>query len=343
MASHAMTHAFSELASLQPGVKLGVFELVRLLGKGGMGQVWLARKAGTADFLVLKTLRDELCDDVQARVLLDDEIGLLERLRDERWPKLLAKGIERNRKQPYFVMEYIRGNSLQTWLARAEKVEWQLPKAIVSRIIIDVAIGLHALHELRHKIGAPIGAVHRDINPQNIMIERSGAVKIIDLGIAKSQIRKAENTEEGVFRGKLRYMAPEQAENQRPHRRMDIWGLGATLYAAITRSLPFAKSRDVEILRLMNEPYPILAGSSETLEPDLREVIMRATAKAPEKRFATTLEFADALGKVLPPSLPREVAAFSQELCELLDAEAAGLREQSVRFLNAVVSADDES
>lgn len=323
--------------ALAPGQKIGAFRLVRLLGMGGMGQAWLATGPNGRP-VVVKTPRDEFAEDPATRLLFEDEGNLLSRISDHHWPKFVAQDTKGQR--AFFVMEYVEGQALQEWLARAERIDSHIPRGILSYVLIEAAMGLHALHELRHKIGAPIDAVHRDVAPHNIMIERSGAVRMIDLGVAKSRIRRSENTEEGLFRGHLRYMAPEQALGAPPTRRMDVWGLGATLFAGATRLLPYAGLRDVQILGLRHEVYPILAVAGDIEEPDdveLFDVIRKATARNPDERFPTAKAFAEALAMAVPPSPRARAATFAFDLCEstrVLDGEA-------MRFASAVVNSDD--
>jgi eukaryotic-like serine/threonine-protein kinase len=252
-----------------------------------------------------------------------------------RWPRFIAQ--ESTGPRAFFVMEYLIGQSLQQWLARLEASDAHIPHGIVSFVLCEAALGLHALHELRHKVGAPLGAVHRDVSPHNIFIEESGAVRVIDLGVAKSRVRRSEQTEEGVLRGHLRYMAPEQAQGAPPHRTMDVWGLGATLFASVTRQVPYAGVRDVHIMSLMNDPYPILMGFGGAEDPNdeaLFRVIRPATARAPSDRYPTAEKFAEALHAAHAPSQQERVARFAGELSErtsAIDAEA-------LRFVGAVVS-----
>jgi eukaryotic-like serine/threonine-protein kinase len=323
--------------ALQAGTRLGAFKLVRLLGLGGMGQVWLATDPEHA-LVVVKTPRDEYASDPVVRTLLEDEGDLLSRLQDPRWPRFIAH--EREGERAFLVMEYIEGDSLQHWLARAEAVDAHIPRGVLSAVMGDAALGLHALHELRHKVGAPLEAVHRDVSPHNIVISTSGIVRMIDLGVAKSRVRKSENTEEGLFRGRLRYSSPEQAQGAPANRRMDVWALGATLFAALTRRLPYADLPDFQILALMNEPYPLLVGTEDLQGPGdeaLFAVVREATSRNQQDRFPTTLAFAEALHAAHPPSSQARVALFSEELC----GEAHGRVSADLRFIGAVVNSDD--
>jgi eukaryotic-like serine/threonine-protein kinase len=199
--------------ALEPGCHLDRYELLCLLGQGGMGSVWLARMDAGHGFdklVALKTLLPQFAADVRFRTMFLDEARIASWIVHGNVVQILELGEQGG--WLYQAMEWVEGDSLRRLMVAAERRAKPIPPAVGLRIIADACAGVHAAHELRDRTtGELIEVVHRDISPQNILVCSNGTTKIADFGIAKAKGRCAPNTTSGGIKGKIRYMAPEQA------------------------------------------------------------------------------------------------------------------------------------
>jgi len=210
-----------------PGYRLDRYELLAPVAEGGMGEVWLARQKGKHGFeklVAIKTLLRKLASDDHFRQMFLDESRIASRIEHENVAKILDLGEESD--VLYLVMEWVDGDALSRIERIVTKKEETLPVAICAKLIADICGGLHVAHELRGPDGVELGVVHRDVSPQNILVTTGGVAKLIDFGIAKARDRASGDTSEGLLKGKIEYMAPEQALGQRVDRRADVWGAG---------------------------------------------------------------------------------------------------------------------
>ncbi len=193
----------------------------------------------------------------------------------------------------YFVMELVEGDSLDELAMRADAAGKRLPARAVFRVIADACAGLHVAHELTQD-GAPIGLVHRDVSPQNILVSRLGIAKVIDFGIAKAKERLAPDTTTGYIKGKISFMAPEQARSEELDRRADIWALGAVIYELLEGRPPFEAATDIGRLAALVGPTPVAPMGAQTPEP-LRAVVHKTLQKQIAERYATAQELKEAI------------------------------------------------
>lgn len=193
---------------------------------------------------------------------------------------------------PYLAMEWVEGVTVR------RLAEHRIPLPVVLRICMEACDGLHAAHEARTDEGAPLHVVHRDVSPQNLLVSRSGRVKVIDFGIAKAEGRITEDTTEGILRGKVRYMAPEQALGLEVDRRVDVWAVGVTLLELATGRIPYPGSHDIAALVKLVSCEPELPVAGE-LPADVLAVVTRALRKNPDERFLTARDMGTALEEVL--------------------------------------------
>src|SRR5688572_14803309 len=249
-----------------------------------MASVWAARQHGARGFsrlVALKTILPELsAPDLDGMFL--DEARVTARIHHPN----VCEVFELIEHQGVLAlsMEWVDGDTLNGILSGRPK-EPALDARIAAQIVGHVACGLHAAHELRDERGAPLQLVHRDVSPQNILISRSGHVKVTDFGVAKALGGMRESTAVGKVKGKLSYMSPEQAQGRLIDRRSDIFSLGVVLYVATVGSHPFRRqgeSRHQQLSRLvLNRIKP-----PSELVPDypreLEAILMRALERDPE-------------------------------------------------------------
>src|SRR2546425_494357 len=267
---------------------IGKYKLLRLIASGGMAEVYLARQAGAAGFeklVCLKRILPHLARDRQFVEMFLNEARLAARLDHPNIVSIYDLG-EANGN--YFIaMEFIDGPSLRAVAKRARERGERLPIAEVVKIVSMAAAGLHHAHELADDGGKPLGLVHRDISPDNILVHRNGAAKVVDFGIAKAA-DSGGMTRTGTLKGKVAYMPPEQLRGDPLDRRVDVFALGVVLYELLAGQRPWSGDSEVSLIgKIMTEDPPPLA----TLRPDapagLTAVIDRALAKDRDARYAS--------------------------------------------------------
>jgi serine/threonine-protein kinase len=212
------------------------------------------------------------------------------------------------------VMEYVRGESLAR-LLRAERERGRLvPLPIVSAIVIGALHGLHAAHEATDDRGVPLGIVHRDVSPQNILVGADGTARVIDFGVAKATGR-LQTTTEGMIKGKVAYMAPEQIAVGRLTRAADVYSMGVLLWETLAGRRMFLGESDaqlvVQVLMGVKDPP---SRHTPNLPPGLDRLVMKALALDPAARFASAREMADELLRIVPPAFPTAVGNWVEDV-----------------------------
>ena len=255
-----------------------------------MASVWLARiegKHGFEKLVAIKTILPNLAADDYFEKALLDEARIASRIEHMNVAQILDLGEQHN--VLYVVMEWVEGDALSRLARAVEKRGLRLPPGIVLRILADTCGGLHAAHELCGMDGSLLGVVHRDVSPQNILVSTAGMAKLIDFGIAKARDRLVGETSAGVVKGKVRYMAPEQAVGKPVDRRTDIFAVGAVLYRMLAGRAPYAAENELASLNLLTcgRPPPALPA---TIHPSISAIVSRAIAHRPDARFSTAAE-----------------------------------------------------
>ncbi|KYF63248.1 hypothetical protein BE11_03375 [Sorangium cellulosum] len=279
---------------------MGKYRLIAKLGRGGMGDVFLAIARGPGAFnklVVVKRHRDMAADGERVVTMFLDEAKLSARLNHPNIVQTYEVGED---DAGYFtVMEYLEGqplNAIMRAVAQAEAGTEAFTRGVWVRIVADMLSGLHYAHELCDYDGTPLGIVHRDVSPHNIFVTYDGAVKLLDFGIAKASIN-ANLTETGKLKGKTSYMAPEQAADSASiDRRADIFVAGIVLWELLTRERLFggdAVSALWKLAALDEIRRPSLVHPD--IPPALDAIVARALDRDPARRFATAQEMRAAL------------------------------------------------
>ncbi|MFO0585952.1 MAG: protein kinase [Polyangiaceae bacterium] len=268
----------------------GKYRLLAELGRGGMADVHLAVAVGPAGFSklqVIKRLRPGMTDEAEMRHMMLDEARLAARLNHKNIVQTNEVGIVDD--QYFLAMEYLDGQPYHRILKRAAQLGRTVPLPFAVRILCEVLSGLHYAHEARDYDGVSLGVVHRDVSPQNVFVTYDGQVKVVDFGIAKSTGRLVE-TQTGIIRGKITYMAPEQAFATTVDRRADIFSVGVLLWEAIAGQRLWGQLSDPEIVaRLMHE-VPSVTTVRPDAPADLVDLCDRALKRDREKRPMTAAE-----------------------------------------------------
>ena len=267
---------------------IGKYKLLRLIASGGMAEVYLARQAGAAGFeklVCLKRILPHLARDRQFVEMFLNEARLAARLDHPNIVSIYDLG-EANGN--YFIaMEFIDGPSLRAVAKRARERGERLPIAEVVKIVSMAAGGLHYAHDLADAEGRPLGLVHRDISPDNILVHRNGMAKVVDFGIAKAA-NSSGRTRTGALKGKVAYMPPEQLRGDPLDRRADVFALGVVLYEMVAGRRPWEGDSDVSLIGqiMTQEPKPLSTLRSDA-PAGLTAVLDRALAKDRESRYSS--------------------------------------------------------
>jgi serine/threonine protein kinase len=278
---------------------LGRYIVLAELGRGGMAEVYLALARGPNGFnklVVLKLLRTHLAEDNDFLRMFLDEARLAARLNHANIVQTYEVGVEGGRN--CIVMEYLEGRTY----AEVESSSKPDPIALSLgvRVLADTLAALHHAHELCDVDGRPLGLVHRDVSPHNILVTYDGQVKLLDFGIAKAADDGAK-TKTGVFKGKLRYTAPERFAGEDSDRRSDVFSVGVMLWQLLTRRRLWSGLNELAVMQHLASRAPI--ASPRSVNPDvpilLDEICMKALAPSPIDRFETAAQMQDALEEFL--------------------------------------------
>ena len=289
------------MAVTTPRTSVGRYEPIRRLAVGGMAEIFLARVPGVGiegfeKLVVLKKILPQHALDPELLRMFLDEARLSATLTHPHVTEVYDVGTEGD--APFFAMEYVHGANLRELMrAHDRKHAATLPLGPALAIVAAAADGLHHAHERLGPGGEPLGIVHRDVSPSNVLVSYDGAVKVSDFGIAKWAYQRTR-TQEGTLKGKFAYMSPEQCRGRSVDRRSDIFALGTILYELTTGAPPFSAESDLEILnQIANgaaEP-PAWPATQGTYPPALSAIVMRALAPDPDGRFATMRDLQVAL------------------------------------------------
>ncbi len=269
----------------------GKYRIERLLGKGGMGQVFLAHDLTLEREVAIKVLPPDVAQDDQVVRRFQQEAKTAAKLDH---PNIIPiYRVESEGGLNYFVMKYISGTSLEDLLDKKEP----LPVPEIQRILWEAACALGHAHQR--------GVVHRDVKPANIMFDHDGRVMLTDFGISKALQAATGLTATGMIIGTPHYMAPEQGKGAAVDGRADQYSLGVVGYRMITAELPFSgDSVHTIIYKHIYEEPPLASTKRPGIPASLTVAISRALVKEPDQRFPTMEDFATAVWPEQPVASP---------------------------------------
>ncbi len=278
--------------------RFGPYALVEELAVGGMAEVFLANHHaldGVLRKVVVKRMLDQFSDDEEFRSMFLHEARLMAALSHPNIAQIYDVGRDQKRRL-YLVMEYIQGPTLRELIYRAERSDARkVPRSFAICVALAMAEGLHYVHTRRDPDGQPLGIVHRDLNPANVMVTHDGAVKLIDFGIAKAASSMVQ-TATGIVKGTRGYMAPEQITGRRVDHRADIFNLGVILYELLLGRHPFeSENRGAQLLKVVEGRWT----PPSVYEPDFPEplatMLDQCLAADRDERLASMAEVIDQL------------------------------------------------
>ena len=296
------------------------YEVLAKLATGGMADIFLARSEGVAEverYCVLKRILRERAGDAQLVQMFLDEARLAAQLQHPNIASVYDVG--KLGESYFFTMEYVHGETVRSLLHRATGLRRRLPLACALTIVAGAAAGLHHAHERNGNDGRPLGIVHRDVSPSNVMVSYEGHTKVVDFGVAKAAHRAVE-TKSGTVKGKISYLSPEQCRGERVDRRSDLFSLGIVMWEMLTGKRLYRHDSDFGNMSAIVYDAPVPPSHVRPdLPRDVDAIVLRLLAKSAAERFQSADEVVDEIeAAAVRAGLMLSVAAvgrFVRELC----------------------------
>jgi len=255
----------------------------------------LSSDAGFSRTVAIKYLHPQYARDAQFISMFLDEARLVSRIRHPNVAAPLDVVVVSDSEEVFLVMEYIHGETLGRLIEESHRLRLPLPPNVCANILCGALHGLHAAHEAVDEMGHPLGIVHRDISPQNIMVGGDGVPRVLDFGIAKA-VSRSQSTEEGQVKGKVAYMAPEQLTNAAVDRRADIFAAGIVLWETLTTRRLFRADHPASAMaNVLHMVVPRPSSINGNVSQAMDRVVLKALQRNPAARFQTARDFAAAI------------------------------------------------
>jgi serine/threonine-protein kinase len=296
---HVSSFSKNSEGALAAGQMLGRYELLTPIGRGGMGNVWAARLRGARGFRKLFAVKTILnvSDHPRLEQMLFDEATLASQIQHPNVVETIELGEHEG--QLYLVMDLVDGESL-SFILRKALPEGGVPLPVAVNLVGQVCRGLQAAHDLTDDAGNPVGLVHRDISPPNVLVTYSGTVKIVDFGVAITSASKTFDSNE--IKGKVSYFAPEQLRAQPLDARVDVFAATILLYLLTTNRHPFRGSSESDTINRILSSSPVTPPSvfMENFPEALESVLLRGLEKERDRRYASAAALLEALERAFP-------------------------------------------
>ena len=303
----------------EPVQTIGRYQLLAHLASGGMAEIYLARQTGIGGFEKLVVVKKILPNLAREKVFVEmflDEAVIAAQLNHPNVVQIYDLG--QSGDDYYIAMEYLEGESLGHLTSEGARVSKPLPPGLAAGVISQVCEGLAYAHAFEDDDGKPMGIVHRDISPHNIIVLFSGVVKVVDFGIAKAA-SKMHQTKVGTLKGKLAYMSPEQCMGSEVDARSDVFSLGVVLWELLTHRRLFKREVEPAMIRaIMDEPISKVHEVRQDAPAALAAAADKALSKEPKDRYQSAAEMkADIQAYLRQESLeagPEQIAAYAHEV-----------------------------
>jgi serine/threonine protein kinase len=323
-------------------IQFGKYQLLERVAVGGMAELYRAKVTGDHGFeklVAIKKILPHLTDEGNLVKAFIDEAKLAALLQHENIVQIYDFG---SMDGEYFIaMEYLFGKDLRRLINKARENAAPLNPANTLYIISRICAGLDYSHNLKDLQGKPLNIIHRDINPQNIFVTYEGQVKIIDFGIAKAASHNS-TTHDGLIKGKLAYMSPEQAKGQTIDRRSDIFSTGIILYELLTGKRMFQGETMHIYTQVRDAAYEPLQHLVPDLPGKLHEVVQRALAKEPDERYQNCAEMlADLEECIFELSVQPNVRSFANFVKDFFREEF--IAEETALWTDTQITREDRA
>jgi serine/threonine protein kinase len=300
--------------------RIGRYEIIERIGVGGMAEAFRARAHGPGGYqreLVIKRILPHLAEDPDFVRAFVDEAKILGMLNHPNIVGVYDFGEDQRRH--YLALEFLDGPSLATIVERASRLNAPIPAGLIAHVGKEICHGLHAVHTARDPQGNPLGLIHRDITPSNVMTTINGSVKLLDFGVAKIA-GSDQVTQHGRLKGKPGYFAPEQIAGTPIDARVDLFALGVLLHEMLCLRHLFHREGDgvaSAIYRIMQMEIPP-PGTIRTDAPAaLDHIVLKALSRDPADRYATAAEMGNELDAVA-----LETGARTEDLARFVAQQA---------------------
>ncbi len=294
---------------------VGRYVLYDEIASGGMATVYFGRLQGAAGFarsVAIKRLHPQFAKDPDFVAMFVDEARLAARISHPNVVPTLD--VISHADELLLVMEYVHGASLARLLRTlAERRSLMRPRVAAS-VVCGVLHGLHAAHEAKSEAGQPLGIVHRDVSPQNVIVGADGIARVLDFGVAKAAGRW-QSTQRGQLKGKIAYMAPEQITTNEVTRRTDLYAAGVILWEALTGKRLFRAENEARLMGMvLNAHIDPPSSVVEGLPAGFDRIVARGLDRDPARRFATAREMAAEVEGVVGVATPTEVGEWVEQV-----------------------------
>ncbi len=312
--------------------RIGRYDLIERIATGGMAEIYLAQETSGLDRLVvIKRILPHLAEHEAFVEMFLQEARFVSRLSHPNVVQIYELGetaSSSGKGTPFIAMEYVPGVSLRELMRTAALSEAPIPIGVALGLITQACAGAHAAHELTGPEGQPLGLVHRDISPHNLMVTGDGHVKLLDFGIAKATEIAAEQTRTGALKGKVHYMSPEQCQQSQLDRRSDVFALGIVLWELLTARRLFKRESELASMQAIVTGDRWLANEFRS---ELDDVIARAVDKALEVKRPDRYASADEMRRALVAAGQSHGVAMSPDVIAPFLKEVVGERLESTR------------
>ncbi|MFO0672219.1 MAG: protein kinase [Polyangiaceae bacterium] len=296
--------------------RFGRYLVFAPFAQGGMASVHMGRLLGSSGFsrlVALKRLHPIFASSPEHYQMLLDEARITSRIRHPNVVPILD--VVHEGENLFLVMEYVSGVSLNDLLQAAIDYGEPIPPSVASALLVDVLRGLHAAHEARAEDGTPLGVVHRDVSPHNVIVGVDGTARILDFGVAKA-LKKDHLTVSGEVKGKVAYMAPEQLRGLPVTRQTDLFAAGIVLWESLTGRRLFDGEPGVAMLQILEDEAPPPSERRADLPKAVDTVLARALSKDARSRYGTAEEMALDLIDACPPATREDVARYVERVAQ---------------------------